>query len=138
LPKAKPTRLPTEKPLPQPTINHKILANINKIIIGNVKTKEIQKNKASGFNRSLYDASWFQLKTTLEYKAQLLGGEYVEISEAYTTVTCSKCLALTGPKGTNQLGIREWICSKCGSFHDRDHNAALNILRLGHQTLVPA
>lgn len=112
----------------------KIAKQYNKIIIGNVSTKQIQTTKGRGFNKSLYDASWFQLKTTLKYKAQMLGGEYVEINEAYTTQTCSACLARTGPKGTKDLGVREWACEKCGSFHDRDHNAAKNILRLGHQT----
>ena len=113
-----------------------IVKQYNKIIIGNVKTKQIQQPKAKGFNKALYDASWFQLKTTLEYKALMLGGEYVEINEAYTTQTCSACGARTGPRGTKDLGIREWTCESCGSFHDRDHNAAKNILRLGHQSLA--
>ena len=116
----------------------KICRDYGIVVIGNVSTKQIQKGKPKGFNRSLYDASWFQLKTTLKYKAQMLGGKYVEVNEAYTTQTCSACFARTGPKGTKDLGIREWQCSECGSFHDRDTNAAQNILRLGHQTLARA
>jgi putative transposase len=101
------------------------------IIVGQVITKQIQKKKPSGFNKNLYDASWFQLKTTLEYKARMLGGNYVEINEAYTTQTCSRCGSRSGPKGTKGLSQRGWKCSECGSFHDRDVNAAQNILLRG-------
>ena len=48
--------------------------------------------------------------------------------ERYTTQQCSKCKELTGPK--QDLSTRKWTCSKCGSEHDRDQNAALNILDL--------
>ena len=41
-----------------------------------------------------------------------------------------------GPKGLKDLGIREWVCGDCGAVHDRDVNAARNILRLGRQTLA--
>jgi hypothetical protein len=41
-----------------------------------------------------------------------------------------------GPKGFEGLGIREWVCSSCTRLHDRDINAAINILRLGYQTLA--
>lgn len=126
----------------------KIIKQYYTIVVGGVSTNNVIKPKAKGFNKSLYDASWFQLKTALKYKAQTLGGEYVEINEAYTTQSCSACGARTGPKGTEGLSVREWKCSNCWSFHDRDQNAAQNILirgikkgnkganapRLGHQS----
>ncbi|MDQ3231468.1 MAG: transposase [Pseudobdellovibrionaceae bacterium] len=58
----------------------------------------------------------------------------LEINERNSTVTCSVCLQKTGPRGLMGLGIREWSCV-CGAVHDRDHNAARNILRLGRETL---
>jgi putative transposase len=46
---------------------------------------------------------------------------------------CSTCGARCGPKGIAQLGIREWTCGECGAVHDRDTNAARNILALSAQ-----
>jgi len=56
----------------------------------------------------------------------------------FTTQVCSNCGALpdTRPKGIADLGVREWCCSDCGAVHDRDLNAAVNILRRGRATLV--
>ncbi|WP_366941318.1 zinc ribbon domain-containing protein, partial [Acidocella sp.] len=48
--------------------------------------------------------------------------------------TCSFCGSRTGPKGVAELGMRDWVCETCGTEHDRDLNASLNILRLGHET----
>ncbi|MGH8785729.1 MAG: zinc ribbon domain-containing protein, partial [Cupriavidus necator] len=50
---------------------------------------------------------------------------------------CSSCDAMPPerPKGIADLGIRQWVCSECGAVHDRDVNAALNILaRSGHRS----
>ncbi|HEY0587102.1 MAG TPA: zinc ribbon domain-containing protein [Pseudoduganella sp.] len=60
------------------------------------------------------------------------------MDERLTTQTCSNCGALpdSRPRGIAGLGIREWACSNCGTVHDRDLNAALNILRRGRATLV--
>lgn len=78
------------------------------------------------------------LKTQLHYKSNAMGVEFVEVDEAYTTQACSSCGALSSssPKGRAGLGIREWECAECGAKHDRDVNAAINILALGHQRLA--
>ena len=86
--------------------------------------------------KSVNDASWSTFKHLLEYKAIARKVVYREVSERFSTQTCSGCGAIGGPKGREGLGIREWVCGECGSVHDRDVNAALNILRLGHQSLV--
>lgn len=48
-----------------------------------------------------------------------------------STQTCSTCQHITGPKGRNQLKVRHWTCTNCGTSHDRDTNAARNILTEG-------
>ena len=74
----------------------------------------------------------------LGYKAIRRQGRVKEVSEYLTSQTCSGCgvISAGSPKGLKGLGIREWVCSECGSVHDRDVNAAMNILRLGRQSLV--
>ena len=52
-------------------------------------------------------------------------------NEAFSTQTCSCCKARTGPKGRAELNIRNWICEECSTEHDRDINAAKNILARG-------
>jgi putative transposase len=54
-----------------------------------------------------------------------------------STQTCSECGALPAsrPKGISGLSKREWVCDECGTVHDRDVNAATNILRVGQHTL---
>ncbi|MDD1608648.1 MAG: zinc ribbon domain-containing protein, partial [Methylococcaceae bacterium] len=55
-----------------------------------------------------------------------------------TTQTCSCCglISQSSPKGRTGLRIREWTCAECGTTHDRDINAAKNILALGHKRLA--
>ena len=67
-------------------------------------------------------------------KCDSAGIVFKEVNEAYTTQTCSCCGCISGssPKGRTGLRIREWTCSECGVTHDRDINAAKNILAVGH------
>jgi putative transposase len=78
--------------------------------------------------KSVLDAGWGMLKVQLQHKCQQAGRAFFIVSEKNTTQTCSSCRALTGPRGLDMLGVRTWICSACGDMHDRDVNAAKNIL----------
>jgi IS605 OrfB family transposase len=102
------------------------------VFVGNVKPSSIAKTPMS---KSSLDAGWAMFKQQLEYKAIARGVLFGEVNEAYSTQTCSSCLSVEGPKGVAGLGIREWVCS-CGARHDRDINAAKNILRRGMATLA--
>lgn len=104
------------------------------IFVGDVRSKKLVKTKMA---KSVLDAGWSMLKTQLKYKAMARSVVFDEVSERNTTQTCSYCLAtpVSSPKGRVGLRIREWTCAECGTTHDRDINAARNILRLGHQSL---
>jgi transposase len=84
------------------------------------------------------DAGWSALQTMLQTKCDRAGVWFREVNEAFSTQTCSACGSLPPgrPKGIAGLGIREWTCSACGSVHDRDVNAARNILAVGHGRLA--
>jgi transposase len=89
------------------------------------------------------DAGWSSFRTQLAYKAVKHGAWFEEVDERFTTQVCSHCgkpfqirCPWAGPKGIADLGVREWCCSDCGAVHDRDLNAAVNILRRGRATLA--
>ena len=105
------------------------------IFVGNVSSLKLTKTKLA---KSVLDAGWGQLKTMLEYKCDHAGVVFEEIDERNTTQTCSSCGCKPPerPKGIAGLGIREWQCSECGVTHDRDINAAKNILALGLERLA--
>ena len=104
------------------------------IVVGNVNAKALAQTQLA---KSVLDAGWSSLRTMLKYKCENAGVWYEEINEAYTTQICSCCGSrLSSPKGRVDLGIRAWVCVECGTLHDRDINAARNILALGHERLA--
>lgn len=115
--------------------SRQIVAEHAAIFVGNVSSKKLVKTRMA---KSVLDAGWSMLKTMLEYKCDHAGIVFEEVNEAYTTQTCSSCgeRPPERPNGIAGLGIREWQCSGCGVTHDRDINAALNILALGHERLA--
>ena len=105
------------------------------IVVGNVSSSRLAKTKMA---KSVLDAGWYMLKTQLKYKAIARSVVFEEVNEAYTTQTCSccGCISTNSPKGRAGLEIREWVCAECGTLHDRDVNAARNILAAGHRRLT--
>lgn len=79
--------------------------------------------------KSVHDAGWSQFVNMLEYKAARYGRTFAKVDRwAPTSQVCSACGVKDGPK---PLDVREWTCGACGAHHDRDINAARNILTLG-------
>ena len=105
------------------------------IFVGDVASAKLVKTKMA---KSTLDAGWASLKTMLEYKSHQAGVVFEVVNENYTTQTCSCCgvIPASSPKGRAGLRIREWTCSGCGAVHDRDVNAARNILAAGHRRLA--
>ena len=104
------------------------------VVVGKIGAKKLAKTKMA---KSVNDAGMSMFKTMLKYKASAQQHcIFVEVPENFSTQICSNCLAVSGPKGPKDLGVREWVCSSCGAVHDRDVNAALNILRFGRESLV--
>ena len=79
--------------------------------------------------KSVYDAGWSQLLRLLAEKAEHYGRTFHRIGRFVpTSQICSQCGTKDGPK---PLGVRQWSCPACGAVHDRDVNAARNILAAG-------
>ncbi|HJA27305.1 MAG TPA: transposase [Candidatus Limosilactobacillus intestinigallinarum] len=96
------------------------------IVIEDLKAKNLQKNHCLA--RAIANASWYQFRIMLAYKCAWYGKRLVVVKPNYTSQICSHCGYHSGPK---PLNIREWTCPNCGTHHDRDVNAAINILHQG-------
>ena len=96
--------------------------------------KVMKMSKDNDYNKSLLDSSMSRLLTMLTYKAKWYGRTIVKIPSDYpSSQLCSSC----GYKNpiTKNLSVRTWECPECGIIHDRDINAANNILRKGIEML---
>lgn len=102
--------------------------NYGAIYVGDVSSRKLVKTKMA---KAVLDTGWGMLKTMLHYKGHEAGTLVEVVNERFTTVTCSNCGQHTGPRGLRQLHVRGWFCSACETDHDRDINAARNILARG-------
>ncbi|OLT13987.1 transposase [Actinomadura sp. CNU-125] len=97
------------------------------VVIEDLNVRNMVKNHSLA--RAISDAGWRELRVMLEYKAGWYGREFVVIDRWFpSTKTCSKCGTL---QKDMPLNVREWECGGCGARHDRDVNAARNIVAAG-------
>ena len=104
------------------------LINENQVIaVESLAVSNMQKNHCLA--KSISDASWSEFVRQLEYKAQWYGRTLVGIDRWYpSSKRCSDCGHTVSKM---PLNIREWVCPECGAIHDRDVNAARNVLAAG-------
>lgn len=111
-------------------ITTELVRNYDVIVMEDLKTKNLLKNHHLA--KSISNQAWREFRIMLEYKCKWYGKKLVIVSPNYTSQICSNCGFHSGPK---PLKIREWRCPKCGTHHDRDINAAINILNKGIEKL---
>jgi len=108
--------------------SRRIVDRYEYIVVGDVSSSKLVKTRMA---KSVLDSGWSILKRMLQYKGEHAGRSVAVVSERNTTRVCSFCGALTGPTGKDMLVVRHWECPECGAGHDRDENAARNILYVG-------
>jgi len=127
-------------------LSTRIIRENQVVIVEDLNVTGMVKNRK--LSRAISDLGWRQFRTMLEAKAEKHCRDFRVISRwEPTSQRCSDCGELGGKK---ELSVREWTCLHCGSIHDRDENAAINILVAGglsetlngrggeHQTGLPA
>ena len=93
------------------------------IKIEDLKTKNLLKNHKLA--RAIANQSWREIRRQLEYKCEWYGKQLVTVNPRKTSQICSNC---GYDDGKHELSVRQWVCPKCKTHHDRDINAAKNIL----------
>ena len=112
-------------------ITYELTTTYSDVFLEDLNVKVMQKNKYLA--KSIVDCSWNKLINMLNYKGQWYGCKIHQINRWYpSSKTCSNCNFIVD---SLPLNIREWDCPVCHTHHDRDVNAAINILKEGKREL---
>ena len=116
-------------------ISHQLISENQVIVSEDLAVSNMVKNH--NLAKAISDCGWYELTRQLTYKAEWNGRTYIKIGRYVpSSQTCNVCGYVN--KDTKDLSVREWTCPECGTVHDRDVNAAINILNEGMRMLEVA
>lgn len=116
-------------------ISHKLISENQVIVSEDLAISNMVKNH--NLAKAISDCGWYELTRQLQYKADWNGRQYIKIGRfVKSSQTCHVCGYVN--QETKDLAVREWTCPECNTYHDRDVNAAINILNEGLRMLPTA
>lgn len=113
-------------------ISHKLIRENQLIVSENLSVSNMIKNH--NLAKAISDCGWYELTRQISYKSEWNNRQYIKIGRfTKSSQPCNVCGYINTE--TKDLSVREWICPQCGTKHDRDINAAINILNEGLRIL---
>ena len=111
---------------------HRLCIEYDTICIEDLNVKGMQRL----YGREIGDSAFSEFVNILKYEASKYGTEIIEVNKYFASSQICHCCGYQNAE-VKDLSVRKWICQKCGAKHDRDRNAAINILNegLGHRPL---
>lgn len=113
-------------------ISHELVQENQLIVSENLAVSNMVKNH--NLAKAISDCGWYELTRQISYKSEWNNRQYIKIGRfTKSSQPCNVCGYIN--TDTKDLSVREWVCPKCGTIHDRDVNAAINILNEGLRLL---
>lgn len=107
-------------------LSRKLVEEYDFIAMENLNIEGMRKNHYLAY--SIADARWYQLSKFIRYKCSWYGKEFKQVDRFYASSKICSCCGAYHKDIVNSLSVREWTCPDRGTHHDRDVNAARNIL----------
>ena len=110
-------------------ISNYIVTNFDEIFMEDLNVSGMLKNRK--LSRAIHEASWSILKSMIQYKSDRNNRNFHQIDRWFPSSKACSCCGWKNAELT--LSVRDWTCGSCGTIHDRDLNAAINILNEGQR-----